>query len=769
MLASKAKWHFAETEQDDSLSVTERLLVQRGLITKEAQKKFLNPSIKDIQTPDGFYQMDIAVERITQAVNEQEHIVIYGDYDADGVTSTALLMSALLDLGALCEFYIPNRFDEGYGLHESAIEKLAAEGMSLMITVDTGIASIEAAAYAKSIGVDLIITDHHEIQEQIPDAFAIIHPSQSPSYEFKHLAGVGVAFQLAHKLLGYFPVHLLDFAAIGTIADMVPLIGENRVIAYHGLKQLAITENIGLKALKEMCKIEAQVTEQDVGFSIGPRINAVGRLQNASLAVELLLAEDEETANNIANEMEELNVERQKIVKDIAKEADEQVEPSDQVIILYAPDWHEGVLGIAASRIMNKYDRPVIMLRLKEETNELKGSARSIPAFNLFENGMKFQHLFTKFGGHAQAAGMSFPLENLPEIVAEFNAAFIAQVGNEAPKKELEISETIELSEMTEQLVNEVNAFAPFGMNNPEPLFHIEAKPVNMRQIGAEKNHLKMQFKDNNRMIDAIGFRIGDLYHYISQQAEVALVGKLQINVWNGNKTVQLVMEDMAVDEWQLFDFRGRQARIDLAPFISHFENNVIVSASKSNLPVDIVDQPNVEVISFHEKARFAKVNMLYIYDFPESLEEIEKVIENTQPESIHLSYGLTSNAFLENVPSREEFAWLYGYLMQNNPVQIKIDLAKIMRLKNWQKDRVVFMIQVFLDLAFISIQDSIIHINPQTEKKALDSSTVYQRHLEQGKLEKILYYSTYEELKDWFLNQIDFTPAHKEEMDHGI
>lgn len=765
MLLSKANWSFVEESEQEELSVTERLLIQRGLESKEAQKQFLKPVLKNIQSPNDFNQMEIASERIMQAINEQEHIVIYGDYDADGVTSTALLMTTFQELGALCDFYIPNRFDEGYGLHEGSIKQLSDEGVSLIITVDTGISSVKAAAYAKEIGIDLIITDHHEAQSELPDAYAIIHPVESPDYAFKYLAGVGVAFQLAHKLLGQFPTHLLDFAAIGTIADLVPLIDENRIIAYHGLKQLTKTENVGLKTLKKMCKIEDDVTEQDVGFSLAPRLNAVGRLQNASLAVDLLLAEEEETATEIATEIEQINTERKEIVKQIVAEADKMVDESQHVIILYHKDWHEGVLGIAASRLANKFDRPVIILKHKEDSGELKGSARSVPAFNLFENGMKIQHLFTNFGGHSQAAGMTFPFENLTEISTFLNESFAEQLGEEPLKKEILINEKVELSEVTEKLVEEVNKFAPFGMKNQEPIFHIKAKPTSIRQIGNDKNHLKIQFKDKNRVIDAVGFGIGELYHYISNNTEVAVVGKLQINVWNGNKTVQMLIEDIAVDEWQLFDFRGRQSRIDLHPFVAHFKNNVIVTATPGIVPESISNNSNVEIITYEANTTFDRVDMLYVYDFPDSFTVLESLVERLQPQSIHISFGLTSNAYLENVPAREEFAWLYGYLVKNKPVQIKIDLPKIMRIKGWSKERVIFMIQVFLDLEFVSVQDNIIQIKEQTEKKPLETSTVYQRQLEQGELEKVLYYSTYEELKAWLVQRINVVASNGEEV----
>src|SRR5699024_1679431 len=277
MLKSKANWVFNE-ESKENRSMIDDLLEARGIFTKEEKKQFLHPSLDDIEHPKHLNQMEQVKERIMTAIEEQEQIIVYGDYDADGVTSTALLTKVLTELGANVQFYIPNRFTEGYGLSESAIKQFHEEGISLMITVDNGIANIVEAELAKQLGIDLIITDHHEVQSELPDAFAIIHPSLSPDYPFKQLAGVGVAFQLAHYLLPTLPTKYLDLVAIGTIADLVPLVNENRVFAYYGLKQLMKTEHIGLKVLIEKCGIAPSVTERDVGFIIGPRLNAVGRL-----------------------------------------------------------------------------------------------------------------------------------------------------------------------------------------------------------------------------------------------------------------------------------------------------------------------------------------------------------------------------------------------------------------------------------------------------------------------------------------------------------
>ncbi|MDY0408560.1 single-stranded-DNA-specific exonuclease RecJ [Paracerasibacillus soli] len=372
MLPSKSKWNFLKIHEQDNFNGTDEtlnmspflinLLMQRDVMTIEEAKKFLNPVIQDLHNPVQLHSIEKASERIVKAIEYGEKILVYGDYDADGVTSTTVMIEALRELGANCDFYIPNRFSEGYGPNEQAFQLAHEQGVSVIITVDNGIAAVQEAAVAKELGIDLIITDHHEVQDAIPDAFSIIHPKCSENYPFKELAGVGVAFKLAQYILGYFPEDLLDLVAIGTIADMVPLLDENRVLAFYGLQRLTTTRRPGLKALIKSCKIEGNVTEEDVGFLIGPRLNAVGRLQDATLAVELLLTDDEMEAEVIAEEIEQLNQERRNIVEKIVKEAEQSVDANDLpgVIVVAKPGWNQGVLGIVASGLLKSLiDQPL--------------------------------------------------------------------------------------------------------------------------------------------------------------------------------------------------------------------------------------------------------------------------------------------------------------------------------------------------------------------------------------------------------------------------
>src|SRR5690625_645589 len=376
MLQSKANWKYLNSDEtydwiDDSIDyspVIQTLLLQRGITTEQAASHFLSPSIENLYEPDRLSMIDKAAARVHDAIASHEKILVYGDYDADGVSSTTVLLKALRELGADCDFYIPNRFKEGYGPNEEAFRWAHHKGFQIIITVDTGIASVHEAEIAKDLEIDLIITDHHEIQEELPDAYAIIHPKHSPNYPFQELAGVGVAFKFAEKLLGYFPNQLLEFAAIGTIADLVPLINENRILAYYGLRALTKTSNKGMEALKRLCNIGDKVTEEDVGFLLGPRINAVGRLQDASLAVQLFMSEDSEEAVQIAEEIQQLNQDRKQIVDSIVSEAEEMVnaDTNEQpVIIISKEGWNEGVLGIVASRLVQKFDRPAIVMAYK--------------------------------------------------------------------------------------------------------------------------------------------------------------------------------------------------------------------------------------------------------------------------------------------------------------------------------------------------------------------------------------------------------------------
>lgn len=777
MLQSKMKWHFtavkddAVTDELDHLSpVIKDLLLQRGIDTKEEAEKFLFPSTENMHHTEKLATINIAAARVHRAIAVQEKILVFGDYDADGVTSVALLVKTLQELGAACDFYIPNRFTEGYGPNEAAFREAFDQGFRLIITVDNGIAAAHEATVAKELGLDLIITDHHEIQEEIPDAFAIVHPKCSPDYPFSDLAGVGVAFKFAEHLLGYFPKHLLEFAAIGTIADLVPLVDENRIIAYYGLRALTVTDNLGLQALKQCCEIKGEVTEEDVGFAIGPRLNAVGRLQDASLAVKLLLTEDRREAEEIADMIQALNERRKKIVSNIVKEAEQLVEqPKEHGVIIVAKEgWNEGVLGIVASRLVKKYDRPAIVLAINPENGTVKGSARSIPGFDLFTNCMKFRDLFTHFGGHSQAAGMSLPMDNVIPLRDGLHELIMQQLTTEDFKQVVQISKTLAISEVSETLISEMDKLAPFGMSNPKPVFHIQAVPADVRRLGNLKRHLKIQFQDDYAKLEGIGFGMGDLYHHISPKTQVSMVGELGINEWNGNKKMQIIMQDMQIDQWQLFDHRGRK-QLDLSPYMTNDRRQMVLYEQvPSNLVGDIPE--SFKRITYDtDLSEIPVTDVLYLFALPSDLNRLKEIINTAMPVNIHACYFVEKSTYFKPFPSRQEFKWLYGLIMKRKSLDLKTELKYIMDAKGWAKDRVLFIANVFFELGFVIINNGVIQLNPSSVKKDLQESMLYQERLSRAEIEKTLYYSTYTELKQWFAECSKRAEALKEEVSYGL
>lgn len=769
MLQSKSNWKYPKIEETslswmeeltDLSPITKKLLLQRGIKTLEEATRFLSPDIRNLHSPELIDSISQAKERVYQAIQQKERILIFGDYDADGISSTTVLLKALKELGADCDFYIPNRFTEGYGPNEEAFINAHENGFTLIITVDTGISAVYEAFVAKELGIDLIITDHHEMQDELPDAYAIIHPKCSPNYPFKELAGVGVAFKFAESLLGYFPKHLLEFVAIGTIADLVPLIDENRVLSFFGLHALTISKNVGIQALKEVSQIEGNVTEEDVGFLIGPRLNAVGRLQDADLAVELLMSENLNDARRMAKEIQHINEQRQQIVNEIVIEAEELVENYDGVIVAAKEGWNEGVLGIVASKLVRKYDRPAIVLSLKPDVGEAKGSARSIPAFDLFQNCMKMKELFVNFGGHSQAAGMTLPIENIGVLQEQLSKLMHEQLSEEDFKQEIEISSKLELSDINLELIHEVSRLAPFGMNNPKPVFEITEVPIEIRQIGSTKKHLKFQFRKEGTQLDGIGFGFGDLYPFISSNTEVTLAGELSVNEWNGMKKAQIMIADMKIDSWQLFDYRGKR-NMSIKPIPNH---TILVISNGDN-----EYHPSILHRHYNEYDYPEEVDILYICDLPPTLKDLKKIIEDTNPKMIYVNYKIEDSAYLTSFPTREEFIWFYALIKKRANIDLKRELKAIMNMKGWSKDRIIFISQVFLDLGFVSIENGVITYNSNPMKRELTDSPTYQERLNRIQVEKTLYYSNYEELRNWISSCKKDQGIAKEEVVNGL
>ncbi len=529
-----------------------RILVNRGLGTASEILDFLAAGSQAYHNPFLFNEMEKAVVRIKKAIEDKERILIYGDYDADGVTGTALLLLAISTIGGDCSFYIPNRFTEGYGINNEAIDKAASEQINLIISVDTGIAANEAAARASELGIDLIITDHHEPPEILPQALAIINPKcADEKYPFIDLAGVGVAFKLAHALLGRVPTEYIELVALGTIADMMPLIGENRTIAINGLKQMSSTNILGLERLIQNTGLAGQkLNTYHVGHIIGPRINAIGRLESSDKAVRLFLTNDLNEAEQIVAELEEINRERQQLVRVITDEALAKIEEdkldAHKVMVVAAENWSTGVVGIVASQIIRSYYKPTIIFNIDEETGIAKGSARSIKGFNLYEALTEVSEHLLSYGGHPQAAGLSVEVNRidlLREKLSEVAGDWLSP-SDFIPSEQFDAS--ISIDEIDYDLISTIERLEPHGIGNPRPVFLIEnAVVASCQELGKNKQHHKLMLKHNGAPIETLYFNSDEVCELLKPGARINLLGELSLNEWRGYIKNQIIIRDI--------------------------------------------------------------------------------------------------------------------------------------------------------------------------------------------------------------------------------
>jgi len=531
------------------------ILMQRGFPRPEEAIEFLRPTLLNVPSPFCFHDMSRAVDRLSLALKHKEKVLVYGDYDVDGVTSTSLLFKVLSDLGIKAVSYIPHRQDEGYGLNSEAIERAAKAGVRVLITVDCGITSVVEVALAQSLNIDVIITDHHEPADSLPEAFAILNPKLKDSgYPFRDLAGVGVAFKLTQALLQslgnsdvgiHSELELMDLVALGTIADLVPLVGENRIFVHYGLLQMAKTRHTGLEALIEECGLEGKPLKAgQIGFMVAPRINAAGRMDSARAGLELLLTEDVERAGELARLLTRENQLRQETEKEILAEAIAMVEqkPLPSVIVLSSNHWHHGVIGIVASRLVERYYRPVFMIA--EEGEEAKGSARGISGYPVLEQMTTQAHLLTKFGGHRAAAGFSLFTQDIEAFRAGLNQQALA-FGETLFQEELKIDRQVTLDAVSGDLLHELEQMAPFGFGNPGPILACKGVQVHsVSAIGKERSHLKFRFGSQGEQ-EGVAFRIGERINELNRERTLDVAFSLDWNTFRGREAVQLMVKDV--------------------------------------------------------------------------------------------------------------------------------------------------------------------------------------------------------------------------------
>lgn len=538
--------------------LTSKVMANRGIFDLSKAEDYLNPDIKNFFDPFLLMDMELAVERITSAIYKKEKIWIYGDYDVDGVTSTSILIIFLKALYNDVEFYIPNRMSEGYGLNNEAVDYIREREGQLIISVDCGIQSFEVAEHCKEIGIDLIITDHHACGEKLPDAVAVINPNRADNkYPYTKLAGVGVALKLIQALALRLNIDIdyesiLPIVAIGTVADVVSLTGENRIIVKNGLNMIKHTSNNGIKALLEVTGlINKEVTSGHIGFVIGPRINAIGRIGMAKYAVHLFIAEEYSEALMLAKILDKENLERQNIEARILKEAEEIINreidlEKEKVLVVASENWHNGVIGIVSSRITEKYHRPSVLISI--EGNEGRGSARSISTFNLYENLSKCKELLVKFGGHSQAAGLTIAKNNIQEFRKKINDIADRILDDVDFIPQTIVDAEIDVEEIQLETAYELESLEPFGIDNPSPSFLLRKALIKtIRTVGKDGRHLKLAVEKNNQSIDCIGFNFGGYFNILKVGQEIDLVVSLDVNDYLGQQCVQLLIKDIII------------------------------------------------------------------------------------------------------------------------------------------------------------------------------------------------------------------------------
>lgn len=531
--------------------ILSRILVNKNITQKDEIDLFMNPTRKDFQDPFLMPDMEIIVDRVLQAIEQKEKIMIYGDYDADGITSITVLKSFLEERGLEVASYIPNRLDEGYGLNKTALKKIYDDGYRLIITVDCGISGIEEVDYANSLGIEVLITDHHEPAETLPKAVAVVDAKRKDNkYPFNQLAGVGVVFKLIQAISIKLDLEekeylkYLDIVCIGTISDIVPLIDENRVIAKLGLKLIAQTKNIGLKALLEVIGFK-NIDSTTISFGVAPRINACGRMGDEQVALDLFLEKDYDKAKELAIKLNEYNIERQTIEKSIFDEATEKIEKNEKdkaCIIVGSEGWHHGIIGIVASKVTEMYFKPSILICF--EGNDGKGSGRSIPGFDLHDALMECSDYLEKFGGHSMAVGVTVSRDKFELFKNKFEEyAKSHDVDKIIPV--INIDSELSLKNIDIDSVKSLQKLEPYGEANKMPVFMIRNLKINSIRALSEGKHLKLTLKDDGYMINAIGFNMGNLSNEYLIDDKVDVIGNLDINSFNGNDSIQLILKDI--------------------------------------------------------------------------------------------------------------------------------------------------------------------------------------------------------------------------------
>ena len=757
MINSRYQWRFPEVSNQkaiktlsETFGITEliaKILVNRGYDTVEAANAFLRPELSGLHDPFLLHDMDKAIERLMQAIDSGQKIIVYGDYDVDGMTSTAIMTWALELMGANVDYFVPSRFSDGYGPNLANYQKLAAEGMQLLVTVDNGVSGKDEIAWLMAQGIDVIVTDHHELPEELPVATAIVHPRHPEgSYPFGGLSGAGVAFKVVSALLEEPADEVLDLAALGTVADVMSLTDENRIIVKQGLESLKLDPRPGVAALLAAAGTQlSDIDSSTIGFTIAPRLNALGRLENATTGVQLLLMDELEEAKPLADHVNALNQERQQLVTKITTAAQEQAAQlsEDPVLVVAGENWHEGVLGIVASKLVEQTGKPTIVLNVNGD--EMKGSGRSVAAFDLFTALAGHRDLMTTFGGHASAAGMTVPTNNLTALRAVLRDEAAQQQLATAQKADMQIATTVTAADFTKENFDNLQVLAPFGEGNPEPLFMLDLRGVNQVKTMSEGKHLRFIAQTDTDQLPVVAFGWGNQASALAGHfSSLQIVGTMSQNSYRGNISYQLMLRDMSAKGAAILDWRTshltKQTFSKPVTYVFFKEKHLQQLAA-------YVD-PAAQALMWQDALQMSNIQTMVLVDLPDSLDQLQTLLQTSIPGRLAPMFYVQSPVYLQKVPSKQVFSNVYKFVLSFKDINLQTQFDAMVKHLKISNMTLKLILKVFLEAKFVTIDNGVLNAVPNPTPMKLTQTQTFQRFMAQRDLEQQLIYSTTAELE---------------------
>ena len=757
MINSRYQWHFPEVSNQkaiktlsETFGITEliaKILVNRGYDTVEAANAFLRPELSGLHDPFLLHDMDKAIERLMQAIDSGQKIIVYGDYDVDGMTSTAIMTWALELMGANVDYFVPSRFSDGYGPNLANYQKLAAEGMQLLVTVDNGVSGKDEIAWLMAQGIDVIVTDHHELPEELPVATAIVHPRHPEgSYPFGGLSGAGVAFKVVSALLEEPADEVLDLAALGTVADVMSLTDENRIIVKQGLESLKLDPRPGVAALLAAAGTQlSDIDSSTIGFTIAPRLNALGRLENATTGVQLLLMDEPEEAKPLADHVNALNQERQQLVTKITTAAQEQATQlsEDPVLVVAGENWHEGVLGIVASKLVEQTGKPTIVLNVNGD--EMKGSGRSVAAFDLFTALDGHRDLMTTFGGHASAAGMTVPTNNLTALRAALRDEAAQQQLATAQKADMQIATTVTAADFTKENFDNLQVLAPFGEGNPEPLFMLDLRGVNQVKTMSEGKHLRFIAQTDTDQLPVVAFGWGNQASALAGHfSSLQIVGTMSQNSYRGNISYQLMLRDMSAKGAAILDWRTshltKQTFSKPVTYVFFKEKHLQQLAA-------YID-PAAQALMWQDALQMSNIQTMVLVDLPDSLDQLQTLLQTGTPGRLAPMFYVQSPVYLQKVPSKQVFSNVYKFVLSFKDINLQTQFDAMVKHLKISNMTLKLILKVFLEAKFVTIDNGVLNAVPNPTPMKLTQTQTFQRFMAQRDLEQQLIYSTTAELE---------------------